>query len=498
MVLAFRLYGNFHWPPHPDIGKLSDNTRDGVVEIHYLEKETAGTFRPVLRWTPRENFLPSSPLPKVEHTLFDFTVEDAVAQFKPDEDNAIWIDAGKYTANTDWLAFRGAFLIDQYRAADPKQEAALDLRWPLVRSCSYAPGHKVFSGLDVGRRHGPRYCVNLHLPLPVRRSTLLSGSNVDPSAFPFCAVYEPGKKSPFNTILNFTTLVGGWIEGDSVDTSVKPVSKTSFVFSDAKYPSGASLGSFGFSARGTPSQGGFAIYGGAQKSTTINAAEFWPANARPFMQDILGRFGFSIDPSSAEWPTLKTGDTTAERSLRFVKEGSDARKPAFIYRIAISAGKGAPSSADDIKKSGNVLSLRLSKETGGWIKTADALYVDCKLTWDIADHAPLHGRDMWNDDAQRWSPRIHLSFHWKNEIPTGENLGGSPATVGDLDFGLLRHAAHTFRQTREALKPAEAGQPRSILPDLQADGEQTVRFTLNSSPMRVSSRTGVRQRPIPG
>ncbi|URK88086.1 hypothetical protein LP421_11320 [Rhizobium sp. RCAM05350] len=454
-------------------------TRDGVVEIHYLEKGPAATFRPVLRWTPREQFSPSSPLPDVQHNLFDFTVKEALDLFKGDKDHAIWIDAGKYTGNTDWLAFRGAFLIEQHRAPDAHQDALLDLRWPLVRSCAYAPGHKVFSGLDVGRRGGSRYCLNLHLPLPARRSTLLSGDEVDPRAFPFCAVYEPGKGS-FDKILQFTTLVGGWIEGDSVDTSAAPVSQTSFVFSDVQYPSDATLGSFGFSARGRPTQGGFAVYDGTQKSKKIDARKFWPETARPFTRDILGRFGFSIHSDSAKWPRLKAGDTTADLSLRFAKNGSDATKPAFIYRIAVSASDGDPNSGDDIKKSGDALSLWLSKETGGWIKTAEALYADCKLTWDIPDHDPGHGQDIWNSDAQRWSPKVDLSFHWKNDVPTGENLGGSPAKGADLDFGLLRHAAHTFRETREALKPVEAGQPRSVLPDLQADGKQTVRFALNS------------------
>lgn len=472
MVLAFRLYGNFHWPPHPKIDALPARTRDGVVEIHYLEKGAAGTFRPALRWTPREQFSQSGSPPEITENLFDLTVKDAVDRFKDDQDYAIWIDAGKQTTDTDWLAFRGAFLIEQYRASNALAEATLDLRWPLVRSCAYAPGHTVFSGLDVGRRGGPRYCLNLHLPLPARRTTLLSGSQADPSAFPFCVVYEPGKKSSFERILNFTTLVGGWIEGDSVDTSAAPVSGTSFVFSDGKYPADASLGSFGFSARGQPGQGEFAVYDGKQKSATIDAAKFWPENSRPFTQDILARFGFSIDPASTKWPRLKAGGTTADLSLRFGKNKSDARKPVFTYRIAVSASDGDPTSADDITRSGDALSLRLSKETGGWVKTASALYADCRLSWDIGDG------DIWSKEARRWSPKVDLSFHWKNNIPAGENFGGSPAAEADLDFGLLRHAAHTFRQTREALAPVEAAQPRSVLPDLQADGKQTVCFSL--------------------
>ncbi|HTO30181.1 MAG TPA: hypothetical protein VL202_03215 [Pararhizobium sp.] len=473
MVLAFRLYGDFHWPPRPDIEDLAEKPIEGVLEIHYLEKGETGVFRPILRWTPRDKYRPDQPLPAIHPSLFDFKVKEAVAWFEDNAENdcAIWIDAGKYNTDTDRVAFRGAFLLEQHRATTPLQKEVLDLRWPLVRSCQYAPGMTVLSGLDVGWRGGPRFCLNLHLPLPARRATLLSGPQADPGAFPFTAVYEPGTGT-FDKILQFTTLVGGWIEGDAVDTSPTPVSLTSFVFGGSKYPSDATLGTFGFSARGKPSQGQFAVYDGKQKYRTIDPRKFWPDNSRPFTQDMLGRYGFSIDPKSAEWPRLKAGDSTADLSLRFSKEGGEAEKPAFIYRIAVSASGDDPKAADDIKKGGNGLSLRLQKETGGWVNTAESLYVDCKLSWHIPDD------DIWHTDHRRWSPKVDLALHWKNDIPTGDNLGGSPAKGADLDFGLLRHAAHSFREAREALKPIEAGQARSILPDLQADGKQAIRLAL--------------------
>ncbi|WP_438749194.1 hypothetical protein [Pararhizobium sp. O133] len=473
MVLAFRLYGNFHWPPRPDIEDLAKDARPGVVEIHYRKKGVAGDFRPILRWTPQDKYRSDQPLPDIHPSLFDFTVTEAIAWFEDNASNdcAIWIDAGAHNIDTDWVAFRGAFLLEQHRAATSLQKEVLDLRWPLVRSCQYAPGMTVLSGLDVGRRGGPRFCLNLHLPLPARRATLLSGPPVDPGAFPFTAVYEPGTGA-FDKILQFTTLVGGWIEGDAVDTSPTPLSLTSFVFGGGKYPSDATLGTFGFSARGERSQGNFAVYNGKQKYKTIDARKFWPDNSRPFTQDMLGRYGFSIDPKSAEWPRLKAGDTTADLSLRFTREDLEAEKPAFIYRIAVSASGDDPKAADDIKKGGNGLSLRLQKETGGWVNTAENLYVDCKLSWHIPDD------DIWSTDERRWSPKVDVALHWKNDIPTGDNLGGSPAKGADLDFGLLRHAAHSFRDAREALKPVEAGQARSILPELQADGKQAIRLAL--------------------
>ncbi len=494
MVLAFRLYGDFHWPPRPDIEDLATKTIKGVVEIHFREKDAPGIFRPILRWTPRDKYLPDTPLPYIHPNLFDFKVKEAVAWFDANETNdcAIWIDAGAYTADTDWVAFRGAFLLEQHRASNALEKEALDLRWPLVRSCRYVPGKTVLSGLDVGRRGGPRFCLNLHLPLPARRATLLSGSQTDPSAFPFTAVYEPGNGA-FDKILQFTTLVGGWIEGDAVDTSPAPVSNTSFVFAGNKYPDDASLGTFGFSARGKPAQGSFAVYGGTQKYKAIDAKTFWPDNSRPFTQDMLGRYGFTIDPKSAEWPRLKAGDTTADLSLRFATNESDARKPAFIYRIAVSASGDDPKAADDIKKGINGLSLRLREETGGWLNTAENLYVDCKLSWDISD------RDIWNTDERRWSAKVELSLHWKNDIPTGDNFGSSPANGADLDIGLLRHTAHSFGEARNALKSVEGGQARSALPDLKADGKQSIRLALSGPMLDAGFLTdGIKDQPHSG
>ena len=290
------------------------------------------------------------------------------------------------------MAFRGAFLIDQYRAPTPFDKAELDLRWPLVRACAYAAGKTVLSSLDVGRRSGPRYCLNLNLPLPARRSTL-ADAHPDPSAFPFSAVFEPGK-GRFEKICQFTTLVGGWIEGDAVDTSAVDPPLTSFVFRDDKYPSGATLGTFGFAARGKPTQGGFAIYSGEQKPritktgkkkpVNIDARKFWPADASPFTVDMLQRYGFSLAPGSTKRLGVKAGETTADLSLRFARVDNQPTRPAFIYRIAVLAGADAPAPADDLKNRNGRLGLRLIEETGGWVATAEALYVDCKLSFDIA------------------------------------------------------------------------------------------------------------------
>ena len=483
MVLAFRLYGEFQWPPHPEAGQ-GKSLEKGLVEIHYLEKPAqSGKLWPVLRWVPGKIVVPSKPVEDVHPSIFEFAVDEAVEWFENNssKDVSIWIDGGTTEKDEDWVSFRGAFLLDQFEPTSDSQVPAL--RWPLVRACSYAEGKTVFSTLTVGWRSGANFRLNLHLPLPARRATLLSGEEKDPSAFPFCAVYEP-QKGAFETILHPTTLVGGWIKGDAIDTSAVKVSSTSFVFDDDRLPKDAVLGTFGFAARGRTAEGRFAIYHGDQKNGKIDAAKFWPDKSAPFLEDLLGRIGFSTGTVSPPWLSLKAGHSVADLSLRFGQGGekADPLRPVLTYRLGVALTGGGSKAAGDLKPGSGRLALRLKAETGGWVATADTLHADCALSFHITD------AEIWSDDPHRWSPKVDVTLHWKTTIPDDATaqkgtptFGRVPAGTDDLDFGLLRHAGHAFRTAREALRSAEAGQPQSILPDLKPLPGQTVRFALSGA-----------------
>ena len=154
----------------------------------------------------------------VHPSIYHSTPDEAVDWFEQNAENdcAIWIDEGggdKY----DWVAFRGAFLIEQYKAPDAGGPAELDFRWPLVRSCAYVTGFTVLSGLVIDWFKQPRYYLDLNLPLPARRSTRPGKDDLNPQAFPFGAVFE-AVNGKYQDILRFTTLVGGWIRNDAIDT----------------------------------------------------------------------------------------------------------------------------------------------------------------------------------------------------------------------------------------------------------------------------------------
>ena len=58
MVLAFRLYGDFQWPPGPGKAPVEppppDKIKQGIVEIHFVAPAGVADHRPLLRWIPRE------------------------------------------------------------------------------------------------------------------------------------------------------------------------------------------------------------------------------------------------------------------------------------------------------------------------------------------------------------------------------------------------------------------------------------------------------------
>lgn len=473
MAPAFRLYGNFHWPPRFRPSDFSETTADGVIEIHFLRYD--GKLRRALRWRPGRGPEPAGAPVSPQHDLFDLSPEQAADWFDQNRGNdcAIWIDGEKLPDDGDWLSFRGAFVIEQHRISGASGSDTLDFRWPLLRSCQYAKGLTTLSGVTVGARNKvARFCLDLNLPLPVRRSSAEKAALSDVPVFPFRAVYENTGLTD-EGVARPTTLVGGWIRREAIGDDTLGLSGTSFQFNGEKWPSGHALGRFGFAARGKSAQGSFAVYHGNIDDGPIDADKFWPTKSRVLLEDGLASYGFSMDDRPEAWPSLGKGATPSDLSLRFA--GTSARNPSFIYRFALSA-TGTPSDTKaDFDKADGVIRMRLEQETGGTLATAETLYVDCRIDWTIADD------EIWSTGPDRWWPRVTVAMHWPAPLD-GSTLSGTPLPKPNLfDAGLLRHAAHAFRQTLAALPFSEAGQPQSVLPDLAIDGGQTVWFTLKGA-----------------
>ncbi|MBR0860663.1 hypothetical protein JQ614_02480 [Bradyrhizobium diazoefficiens] len=457
MILLFRLYGEFDWPPHPTAIPDQETKKRGTIELYYTPN--GDTYRAFIRWVPQEIDNP----PEVSAPPDDahiYKIADAAEWFagRRDQVASIWIDEQLNVVDGVRVAFRGAFLIDQYQVEDGSSPP-LDLRWPLVKQCEYREGVRVASELVIYRSsRTSQYRLNLHLPLPLRRTTLTGASETNPPAFPFCVVYQTNPSR--QQLGHFTTLVGGWIGGRS------------FEFTRG-FPQDPTLGHFGLAARAGRSDRGFAVY----DANNIDLEYYWPSDVAIFTDDLLKRYGFTTTDQDHRWLKLRAAESTADLSLRFPKP-ADPRSGSLVYRVtAIAASANDDPSHSDLRWK-EAISLHLSKEIGGWLKTGkDGLYADCELAWDIPDDS------IWEDRNADWSLRTTLRLHWDEKIIGATTFPSQAVPNEDLTAGTLRQAAYSFNEARDALKSVEVGQPQSVLPEISVDEDQTPRFMLYGSPI---------------
>lgn len=513
MVLAFRLYGDFQWPPRSSVPREKPVSRKGTVEIHFVPKpDGSAAQRALLRWVPRSqqqngSIPPLEEIPeepgKLPH-LFDLPPDEAAnLLFREEQDKeeqivAVWLDksdAAPKPKNHTWLLFRGAFLFEQHRAIKDFAEPALDLQWPLVEQCEYRRGATVYSSLGICHRVKPLFYFNFHLPFPVRRTSHSGGPDLNPRAFPFSAVFDLAPRKD-QYLLRIDTLVAGWKAGDALPDLKKP-EPTCFPFEGETNPETNELGMFGFAEFGKTSGTEFAVF----KIESEATHDYWPLNRQALVQDILWPYGFSLDYDFTAW-LRPTNLGLADSSLRFVKqveggEGERGRKSALVYRASVSPNKDTV--GPDLQSDANGLRIRLQQELGGrkvagtqfgadgapepgdpvegWLRIGDTLSADCELSWEIAP------QDIWTDDRDAdWSPTITVRLHWLETVAPG-HVAPQAAVSADFQAGLLAQANFSFLTVRDALEPGEAGQPHSFLPELSAAKSTSVRFALYGSPL---------------
>lgn len=486
---AFVFFGDFLWPP---VAVLEDElgvTRKGVIEIHVREKaEKPLNTAVAMRWRP---FRPDGP-PRLAGedefewptvNLFQLEPDQAKQRFAdlPDGDELAFLidqkgidDVELKNETKPWLSFRGGFLLDQYETA----ESALGgvrrtLRWPLVRKCAYAhDGNKkeifVHSTFGVGLVGGkdkklpPKayFRFNLHLPLPLSRTT--QKGQINAMAFPFAADFHP--QETIDKTLNLSSLVGGWVGfGDAAENQLGK----SFKFENVGKLPERRLGAFGFAAVAGKDEGAgrFAGYTGnkmkieGKPDKLIEISDYWPTDDSAIHQDLLARFGFLV---TTKWEPLGP-ESPQDLSLRFRQK--DENSGAYVYRVGIVPETAHDDTKLDLSGGGSVWRLRLNEEAGGTVvfeKHTDGknkLAVDAELSWSISDE------DIWSDDPTRdWSPRVRLVLH--SEFNRWRGLEEADSS---LSQGLLSNGKATLNAARSALHELEGGDPRSFLPEIEAE-----------------------------
>ncbi|WP_287122973.1 hypothetical protein [Mesorhizobium sp.] len=487
MTLAFRLYGRFRWPPSP--AKLGDGEQSGVVEIYYLPGED-GKQRAALAWLPKG---PRGKIPAVTNAPKEKPPEvppaDPVAYFGDGgKAKTIWLDT---SAGDDWLAFRGAFLIEQYHKGDDGK-AKLDLRLPLANGIGYAKGNQVFSGVRIGPVEKgadkvPAFGLRLHFPLPVDVS-----EDWSVPAFPVSARYLAAVEGG-QDFSKIERLEGGWF-GETVGGAGFAVWLKHHAVSTFR------LGKFGLSEQGSDQLSDYVSYAANihHKPKTDDVETYWRRNSRCFGRDLLRGYGF--DQVDGPYGTYKGDYGPAENSLRFERSPSSEVVTGLTYRTRVGPGF-APGAGSDFLRVGSAFQVRLRGELGGqfadavyfkpqpvdgWLRLGDKVSADGEVAWDISDVT------IWSENPSRdWAPKVTLRLHWQETLPetkANEKLTGVETGPKQKPFeaGLIAKADFAFDAARKAMLAGEAGLPHSFLPKLGFEKGQTVRFMLHGSPIAAA------------
>lgn len=492
MFLAFRLFGNFHWPPVPERPlETPDQTQAGVIEIFFGEKAggRAGTFTALLRWCPgRVEGGTGTPAPDVgTPSLFGLDQKDALNWFEGtrDAEGIIWLDGDKATK----IAFRGAFLLEQYG----EQYGDAPLQWPLVSQVKYVTDSMTHTALMLYRYRVPLFRFNLNLPLPVLRR-VESGLYTDATAFPFCVVYNAVSKSDSNPPSPHT-IVAGWIEADATADTADTGGVQSYILNSKETPADSRLGRFGFATQ----QDGkkyFAVLAG-RGDGSVPIERMWPANLKVAARQILQRYGFSISGNGSKVDLVdKYGNPALAANALSIRFENDR----LIYRVAIPTA--FTSGSDITAASGAKLQVRLAQELGGpvadrvhydastapvsLLALGKTLLVDCEMSWSIEPGKiwPPTEPSGPGHDGRDWNAKVSLRLIWSETVNTFGSAAASPSTP--LPLGLLALANYSLATTRDALVAGEAGMPHSFLPEIvKIAGSSEIRFCLHGSPIEA-------------
>jgi hypothetical protein len=481
IYLAFRVFGNFHWPPvRKDFDVSTDDTgkilQKGAVEIYYAALDPGKPYQlaAFLRW--RKGIDTSSPSPPIDdlRKALDIQSDDDVLKNAFGNDSALFQLSGTAPkpGKARRLLFRGAFLFDQLSldAGDPAKPA-LDLRWALARSFLHYDsggnfGSNFFSELVIGQDQdlhapgtpGASIRFNLALPTPGAQS----GDDHDRCyALPFGAIFRPTLTLPPKgsvTPLTDTFLAGPGPADSLQDDTVSPQGRVN-----------ARLGQFGFCA-GKQAGGDQFLYFPRGSGEVKN---FWPTSARAFVGDFLSVLSKSAHPHPERYLELNDTPDRYGEFVHSVRFPSGSAKSVITFRTAVTiphpvTDHGQPPAllTDDIRVDwpgflGEYrpysFQLRLPDQPNKWLHTqTDTLYIEREISYTIADN------EIWSLlDTQKivGDITVRLGFAEKQ---------ADVRPLRDTIFlqAIFDRAAESMPEVRFGLRDIADGQPQSILPDV--------------------------------
>lgn len=469
MSCAFRIHGDFVWPPA--VHTVSSARQKGIVEIHVSEQpDGAADTRPCkawLRWLP-DGVPPVDPPPVPDETENVYAVPDAAALFRPDKAISLWIFSPDTATVGKRLCFRGATRLEQRSLSGADNE----LLWPLVDSCHFKTADAgVYSELIIGQSDNDSFRLNLLLPMPFGQTTLTASGALNPDVLPFSVLYSPCAAMPDGMQIFHTLVCGAASPGNG-----------NFQLLKGRYPAIRKLGAFSFCAGGDmPADRNAVIYRGEQTPrrdrygnpvpTIIDGAElglYWPSLVSRRVWDVFERLGFAIPKATLPYLVTSLDDV----SVRF---GGTSKKPQIIYRIVLTAPNEVATKGPIRWSKDGGFRLRLDASLGGgWLETGSR-----SLTLEVTTE--------YRDNGDALIPFVAVDLFWTQAVSI--DAGQTSSQPGTYTSGLLQAAGVAFGTLRRSLRQVEGGMPHSFLPDWTTRAGAKAPFQLRS-PFFPAQRAG--------
>lgn len=479
--LAFRVYGDFHWPPvggQYDASIPEPNERHrGVVEIYYAtaDRDVAQPYEAVVRWVPETAGMPIPPPwsddPATLPALQEVTDAEIKAAFQSGKEIVAYrLTRAANVIRDRHLLFRGASLIEQYafdaRAlVEQAQPTAPPPQFRLVLARSFHHARKLyFSEVVLGQpdddvTSGCRIRFNLAIPTPWPQS----GADADNCfALPFAAIFNPKYTPKFEKQVAEPPPVEAVIAGPGPKSATQDIR----VLLASVTLNSRRLGSFDLCRpkNGDPRF----LY--LPRKNNADLSPYWLTDRSTF----LTRFLAKLSPPAAKGEDrflLSSDDPIDERlhSVRFQSRGD-----CLIFRVRLRAHSVGHITRDiKVKHHGGGFQflLRLPGHADRWIVVGKELTIECEVVHRAGTE------QLWTASNDATAGELTIRLGWTEEIDAAA-LAQEDANSLESAGRHLARAVRSMRLTRLGLRNEMSELSQTFLPEIVADSNLTVRFML--------------------
>lgn len=476
-TLAFRLFGDFQWPPTETNADGNDNNRKrGVVEIWFCPVEESNEHRALLRWVPADRFTFDSALeiPTSTENVYAKNVDLKKIFTNADAPILIWISDGPSAkAKGTKLRFRGGCAFQQL--LDPKHT------WPLVREFQYRKTNsKLYAELVVGQDGDDAYGVtapsrqfrlSLSLPTPITQTR--NGLRV----FAFSCIFESSVKEQDDC-------------GKVTRFVARAFNKTCRVVVPVN---GFRLGSLGFSLLGLPKNGflSFLDDENGGKANPAGKEGFWPLADDPALE-CLNRLGFETSALLTQGIEVPERDNVPPEHLSIQfndppAADSSERPSELNYRISLKANGKCKQGALQIE--GGSFFLNLPQGSDRRLRLGKVIRVNLRLKWELGSPFLEEWLGDWEQKKVKCFPAtLETALLWEHG-PTEDQKGDENET--QHDWSVPQAVKDAVSAVHQSLIEVAGAQPVSLLPKLRiSESQKEVDFVLTGTEIEMRTPLG--------